>query len=79
MERVPKSKFRPRALEYLRRVENTRKALIITDHGIPVLKITPYEGALGRKAAKPERLRGTLIRYDHPFEPVETKDWNALK
>ena len=37
--RISKSKFKPRALEYFREVEKTGKALIITDHGKPVLKI----------------------------------------
>jgi hypothetical protein len=34
---VPKSKFKPNALQYFRQVEQTGKGLIITDRGKPVL------------------------------------------
>ena len=51
MERmVSKSKFKARALEYFRQVEETGEEFTITDHGQPVLKVIPYspnsEGAL---------------------------------
>ncbi len=42
-ETVSKSQFKPRSLEYFRRVEQTGENLVITDHGRPVLKIVPYE------------------------------------
>ena len=38
---VPKSKFKPHALQYFREVERTGKTLIITDRGRPVLRIIP--------------------------------------
>jgi len=75
-EMISKSQFKPRALEYFRRVEKTGKELIISDHGKPVLKIVPYtenpEEAL-------KTLRDTVIKYDDPTEPVGLEDWNALK
>jgi prevent-host-death family protein len=73
---VSKSKFKPRSLEYFRRVEQTGEALIITDHGHPVLKITPYvedEEALFRG------LRNTVLRYNEPLEPVAGHEWEALQ
>jgi len=76
---VSKSKFKPRALEYFRQVEETRQGLIITDRGKPVLKITPYQPAPEAEGAGPQRLRGTVARYDKPFEPVGLEDWEALK
>jgi prevent-host-death family protein len=73
---VSKSRFKPKALEYFREVEKTGKALIITDHGKPVLKVVPF-------AADPheilKQLRGTVKKYKDPTEPVGTEDWNALK
>jgi len=73
---VSKSRFKPRALEYFRQVEETGKPLIITDHGKPVLKVTPF-------STNPDEilkeLRGTLKKYDHPTDPVAEEDWNALK
>jgi prevent-host-death family protein len=75
-EMISKSQFKPRALEYFRRVERTGKELIISDHGKPVLKIVPY-------TENPEEamktLRDTVIKYDDPTEPVGLEDWNALK
>jgi prevent-host-death family protein len=73
---VSKSRFKPKALEYFRRVEETGEEIVITDKGRPVLKIVPYRG----KAADPRAaLRGTVLRYDRPTEPVGVEDWEALK
>jgi antitoxin (DNA-binding transcriptional repressor) of toxin-antitoxin stability system len=73
---VSKSSFKDRALEYLAEVENTGKELIITDQGRPVLKLVRY-------AADPEAtlksLRGSVIRYDDPTEPVGEEDWESLR
>ena len=76
---VSKSKFKPHALKYFRQVEVTRQGLVITDRGKPVLKITPYRPAPGAKAVGIKRLRGAVVRYDRPFEPVGLEDWEALK
>ena len=39
---ISKSRFKPRALEYFRRVETTGEELVITDRGRPVAKVVPY-------------------------------------
>ena len=71
---ISKSKLKPRLLEILREVERSRKEMVITDHGRPVLKILPY-------SAKPSEtlktLRGSVVEYMDPTEPVESS-WNAL-
>lgn len=73
---ISKSQFKPRALHYFREVEKTGKELIISDRGKPVLKIVPYN-------ENPEEvlkaLRGTVVKYDDPTEPVGLEDWEALK
>ena len=71
---VSKSSFKAKALEYFREVESSGKSLIITDHGKPVLKIVPYEHD---PAEILKALRGSVIRYDDPFEPVGLDDWEA--
>lgn len=75
-ERISKSSFKAKALEYFREVESTGKPLVITDHGKPVLKVVPYlydpEEAL-------RSLRGSLVRYVDPLEPVGLEDWDALR
>jgi prevent-host-death family protein len=73
---VSKSSFKPKALEYFRLVEETGIELTITDHGRPVVKITPY--IPGEKAAL-KALRKSVLRYEGPTEPVAEKDWEALR
>ncbi|MEW5709884.1 MAG: type II toxin-antitoxin system prevent-host-death family antitoxin [Pseudomonadota bacterium] len=72
---VSKSKFKPRALELFREVQETGEELIITDRGRPVLKIVPY-------APKPDEglqpLRNSVLKYEQPTEPVGLEDWEAL-
>lgn len=73
---LSKSQFKPRALEYFRRVERTGQEIVITDHGRPVAKIVPY-------TVDPERvlrsLRGTVLEYLDPTEPVGLRDWETLE
>lgn len=72
---VSKSQFKPRALEYFRKVQEQGVELIITDHGKPVVKIIPYiknhDDAL-------RRLRNTVLKYENPTEPVGLEEWEAL-
>ncbi len=42
MDEVSKSTLKAQMFEYLRRVEATKRPLIIKDHGNPVLVIHPY-------------------------------------
>ena len=70
---VSKSQFKPRALAYLREVEETGEALILTDRGRPVLRIEPYSPAEEGLAA----LRGCVVRYDDATEPVAVDDWEG--
>ncbi|OGQ97087.1 MAG: prevent-host-death protein [Deltaproteobacteria bacterium RIFOXYD12_FULL_57_12] len=73
---VSKSQFKPKSLEYFRRIEQTGEELIITDHGRPVLKVIPYN-------EDPETwfkgLRNTVLRYESPMEPIAEGEWEALK
>jgi len=73
---VSKSEFKARVLEYFRRVEKTGEPLIITGRGRPVLKIVPY---LEDPDAALRALRGSVLAYDRPFEPVGLEDWEALR
>ncbi len=73
---VAKSKFKPHALQYFREVERAGRALIITDRGKPVLKITPYS----EKSSEALRmLRNSVIKHGNPTEPVGLNDWERLK
>jgi prevent-host-death family protein len=72
---VTKSRFKPRALEYFREVERTGKALIITDRGKPVLKIVSYSED---PCETLRLLRNSVVKYEHPTEPVGLNDWESL-
>jgi prevent-host-death family protein len=73
---ISKSKLKAQALKYFREVEETGREIIVTDRGKPVLKLVPYKED---PRAILQALRGTVLRYDDPFEPVGTEDWEALK
>jgi len=75
METISKSAMKARALEYFRLVEKTGQGVIITDRGRPVLKLVPYSAEPSEALAA---LRGSVIRYDDPTEPVGLEDWEAL-
>jgi len=75
MQSVSKSKFKAKALEYLRNVEQRSEELVITDHGRPVARVVPFAADVEGMLAP---FRGTLIAYREPTEPVGEGDWNAL-
>jgi len=69
---VPKSKFKPKAFAYLRRVERGDH-VCITDHGRPVADIVPHRAEDDREL---EELRGLVRKYERPMDPVEV-EWEA--
>ena len=75
-EVVSKSKFKPRALYYFRKVEQTGKELIISDHGKPVLRIVPYSE---KPSDTLKSLRNSVVKYEDPTGPAGMEDWEALK
>jgi prevent-host-death family protein len=74
--RVPKSRFKPRAFEYFRMVEQKRQEILITDHGRPVVRISPVDDADEHELAA---LRGFVVKYLEPYEPVGAEDWEAAR
>lgn len=72
---VSKSKFKAHALEIFRRVEQTGEPVIVTDHGNPSLILRKY---VDHKPSSRERLKGSILRYDDPLQPVGSEDWDAL-
>ena len=75
-EKVSKSKFKPRSLEYFRKIEDSGEELIVTDHGRPVIKIVPYSEEPFETL---KILRDTVIEYKKPTEPVDMDEWESLK
>ena len=73
---VSKSQFKAKALEYFRQVEATGESVIVTDHGKPTLEVRPYRD---HKRTPFEILRGSVVRYDDPIEPVAMDEWEEAK
>ncbi len=72
---VSKSQFKPRAFEYFRLVQEQRETIVITERGTPVLKIVPFGEEDDPDLAA---LRGTLVKYEQPLEPVD-EPWDAAE
>lgn len=77
LQTVSKSQFKAKALEYLREVEKKKQPLTITHDGKAVVKIVPFKKGNDEDILK--SLRGTVLRYDDPTEPVGEDDWETLK
>ena len=73
---VSKSQFKARALEFFRYVETSGETLIVTDHGRPTLEIRPYRAV----DLNPfDILKGSVLEYDNPTDPVGEDDWDAAR
>jgi antitoxin (DNA-binding transcriptional repressor) of toxin-antitoxin stability system len=71
--KVSKSQFKAKALEYFRLVEKSGETIVVTDHGRPVLEVRPYRNT---EKEPFELLKGSLLRYGAPTEPVGD-EWDA--
>lgn len=74
--KVSKSNFKPKAFEYFRLVAEKRREILITDRGRPVALISPVDQA---DESELLALRGLLVKYVDPFEPVGVDDWDAVR
>mgnify|MGYP006299370561 FL=1 len=74
MKKVPKSAFKPKAFEYFRMVEEQGEPVIVTDHGRDAVRIEPI---LPHAGSSKDALKGSILRYEAPEEPVGEGDWEA--
>ena len=73
---VSKSEFKAKALEFFRQVEASGESVIVTDHGKPALEVRPYR-IIERNPL--DVLRGSVVRYENPTDPVAEGDWEAAQ
>jgi len=73
---VSKSEFKAKALEFFRQVEASGESVIVTDHGKPALEVRPFR-AVERNPL--DVLRGSVVRYDNPTDPIAENDWEAAQ
>ena len=71
---ISKSQFKAHALEIFRRVEATGEPVVITDHGTPKLIVRKYTGSV---VSVRERLKGSVLRYESPLDPIDEDAWDA--
>ena len=74
MQHPSKSQFKPKALEVMRSVEQGGESIIITDHGKPVLELKAY---VSNDIDLFERLKGSVVEFVDPFEPVAVDEWES--
>lgn len=69
-------------------METHRTEATVGEHGRLTLENLPFEEgqpvevlilAKSVTQADPEALRGSVLEYHHPFEPVAAEDWEALR
>lgn len=73
---VSKSEFKAKMLEYFRQIEASGESVIVTDHGKPALEVWPCR--------KEERhpldiLRGSVVCYENPLQPVGECMWESMR
>ena len=71
---VSKAEFKAKALEFLRRVEETGERIIVTDHGRPTVELRLYQD---QKQDPRVLLKGSITTYTNPMRPVGENDWET--
>jgi prevent-host-death family protein len=66
--RVGAAEFKARCLKFIEEVKESRAEYIVTRHGTPVAKLVPVDA--DAPASPLGTMRGTLLKYDRPFEPI---------
>jgi prevent-host-death family protein len=67
--RIPAAEFKAKCLELMDHVRETGAEYVVTKHGTPVAKLVPYL----EPRQKPffGSMKGTLLEYQRPFDPIE--------
>lgn len=77
MKDVKVSELRQRLPEYLAKVRRGER-LRVTSRGTAIAEIAPPSPSKDEAAAARARLRGSVLRYDDPLEPViAPQEWDV--
>ena len=77
MKDVKVSELRQRLPEYLAKVRRGER-LRVTSRGTAIAEISPPTPSKDEAAAARARLRGSVLRYDDPLEPViAPEEWDV--
>ena len=66
----PAAEFKARCLELMDRVRESRVEYVVTKHGRPVAKLVSFT-ELRRSTSFFGSLKGSLLKYERPFDPIE--------
>mgnify|MGYP000555654162 CR=1 FL=1 len=76
MDEVSKSKLKAKMFEYFRRIETSKRPLVVKDFGEPVLVIYPYQPKLPiEELFKPYRNKARLSRQE--LLSPEMDEWGS--
>jgi prevent-host-death family protein len=76
-QQVGAAEFKARCLELVDRVRESHAEFVVTRHGRPVAKLVPVDPQEeATTTAFVGSMRGTVLRYDRPFDPVPG-DWDV--
>jgi prevent-host-death family protein len=67
--RVGSAEFKAKCLELLDHVRDAGATYIVTKHGRPVAEVVPYRDHTTHTGFG--ALKGSVLAYDRPFDPVE--------
>jgi prevent-host-death family protein len=73
---LPAAEFKATCLELMDRVRETGVEYVVTKHGKPVAKLVPYVAP--KRATISGALRGTVLKYERPFDPIDA-EWDIDK
>ena len=66
---IAAAEFKARCLELMDRVSETGIEYVVTKHGEPVAKLTPYVAS--ERPSFFGSLKGTLLKYERPMDPLD--------
>jgi prevent-host-death family protein len=74
MQQVNKTNFKVNAFEIMREVQRTKKSVIISERGKPVLEIKPFQE---KKKDYFEKLKGSVVDFTDPDKPAfDDDEWD---
>jgi antitoxin (DNA-binding transcriptional repressor) of toxin-antitoxin stability system len=85
---VTRKDFEERTAELLDTAQRQGETIIVTEAGKTAFELKTVERSMRPPLTDEERqraeeslarMRGTLLRYDRPFDSVGEEDWEALK
>lgn len=70
---IAAAEFKATCLELMDRVREQGVEYVVTKHGRPVAKLVPHDAARPRSIFG--SMKGTVLEYDRPFEPLDA-EWD---